>query len=77
MLKIKDDVDLKELEKYGFSYSSGEDWHRYFDNISLSLGDEREITIDLNDEDYCETEIVEMINLLYDLIKDGLVEKID
>ena len=77
MLKIKDNVDLKELEKYGFSYSSGEDWHRYFDNIILSLGDEREITIDLNDEDYCETEIIEMINLLYDLIKDGLVEKID
>ena len=76
MLKIKDNVDLKELEKYGFSYSSGEDWHRYFGNISLSLGDEREIIIDLNDEDYCETEIIEMINLLYDLIKDGLVEKI-
>ena len=41
MLKIKDNIDLKELENYGFRYSLGEDWHYYFDNISLSLGDER------------------------------------
>ena len=36
MLKIKDSIDLKELENYGFRYSLGEDWHYYFDNISLS-----------------------------------------
>lgn len=75
MLKIKDNVDLKELEKYGFRYSFGEDWHYYFDNISISLGDNRELVIGLNDNDFCYKEINYLINILYDLIKDGLVEE--
>lgn len=77
MLKIKDNVNLKNLEKYGFRYSLGEDWHYYFDNISLSLGDEREIIIDFNSDDYCEKEMMQLMSLLYDLIKAGLVEKVD
>lgn len=78
MLKIKDNVDLKELEKYGFKYSSFEDWHYFFDNLSISLGDNREIVIDFNDDDYCELEIaINLLNLLYDLIQDGLAEKVD
>lgn len=76
MLKIKDSIDLKELEKYGFRYSLGEDWHHYFDNISLSLGDEREIIIDFNSDDCCETEMMQLMSLLYDLIKVDLVEKV-
>lgn len=76
MLKIKDSIDLKELENYGFRYSLGEDWHYYFDNISLSLGDEREIIIDFNSDDYCETEMMQLMSLLYDLIKVDLVEKV-
>ena len=77
MLKIKENADLKELEKYGFTYTSGDDWHRYFDNIEISLGDSREIIIDLNYNDFCETEITLLIDLLYDLIQAGLVEKVD
>ncbi len=77
MLKIKNNVDLKNLEKYGFRYSFGEDWHYYFDNISISLGDNKELVIDLNDDDYCYEEIDHLINILYDLIVDGLVEKVD
>ena len=76
MLKIKDSIDLKELEKYGFRYLLGEDWHYYFDNINLSLGDEREILIDFNSDDYCETEMMQLMSLLYDLIKVDLVEKV-
>ncbi|MCM1052474.1 MAG: hypothetical protein NC483_00630 [Ruminococcus sp.] len=77
MLKIKDNVDLKELEKFGFSYTLGEDWHIYFDNTSISLGDNREIFINLNDMDFCEEdEIFKIIHLLYDIIKANLVEKV-
>ena len=61
MLKIKDNIDLKELENYGFRYS---------------LGDEREIIIDFNSDDYCETELMQLMSLLYDLIKVDLVEKV-
>lgn len=77
MLKIKDDVDLKELEKFGLRYTSGEDWHIYFDNISVSLGDEREVVIDFNDMDFDEEELMKIIFLIYDLIKADMVEKVD
>ena len=78
MLKIKDNVDLKELEKFGFRYSIGEDQHYYFDNIGIFIGDNLEIVISFNDDDYCELEIVlSLLNLLYDLIKADLVEKVE
>lgn len=77
MLKIKDNVDLKELEKYGFRYTSGEDWHIYFDNISVSLGDEREVGFDFNDMDFDEEELMKVIFLIYDLIKADMVEEVD
>ena len=76
MLKIKDDVDLKELEKYGFKYSSGEDWHNYsIDDFDFDLGDNKELNINFADCYYDES-IKGFVNFLYDLIKDGLVEKV-
>ena len=79
MLKIKDNVDLKELEKYGFEK----------DIFDMSLKIEKfdhiiEINISLDDgiifikNDYydCDYE-VEIPDVVYDLIKDGLVEKVD
>ena len=85
MLKIKDDVDLKELEKYGFRKSGGIyqidleiDW-----NVNAPLGwiisciyiqkDNRIIRISTHVKQ--ETEITE-ISVLYDLIKADLVEKV-
>ena len=78
MLKIKDDVDLKKLEKYGFltngityfiDHKNGE----ITTSLSVDL-DDREIWIqnDNYDLDYAGT----IPNELYDLINDGLVEKI-
>ena len=77
MLKIKDNVDLKELEKYGFEK----------DTFDMSLKTEKfdhiiEINISLDDgiifikNDYydCDYE-VEIPDVVYDLIKDGLVVK--
>ena len=76
MLKIKDDVDLKELEKFGFKYSKGEDWHNFsLDDIDLSLGDHRELIINSVEEMLNES-ISEFVSYIYDLIEAGLVEKI-
>ena len=77
MLKIKDNVDLKELEKYGFK-------RKYYNGTkNLVLEYEvknlprkyQDIVFDIP------TRTLEFCNwgsdVMYDLIKDGLVEKID
>lgn len=74
MLKIKDNVDLKELEKYGFNCIDEEKQiyviklcKQYDEEINIYNG---EIDISL---DGWETN---NLDLLYDLIKADLVEKI-
>lgn len=83
MLKIKDNVDLKELEKYGFnSYEKGyyKKWHASEYGIcSYEINsDTRKIIFTIYDNpawDYFfKTEIN---NTLYDLIKADLVEKVE
>lgn len=77
MLKIKDSVNLKDLEKYRFEYQ--EDWDDqgkmvFYRNNGLYVNvypedrklDEMGFGFDNKDAD-----------VLYDLIKDGLIEKID
>ena len=76
MLKIKNNVDLKELEKFGFKYTKGEDWHKYNDNMNISLGDNQELNINC-DDCYFDEDINECIEWLYDLIKADLVEKVE
>lgn len=76
MLKIKDDVNLKELEKFGFKYTVGEDWNKSNFNMYLSLGDKRELDITCDDS-YFDTDIQECIEWIYDLIKADLVEKVE
>ena len=68
MLKIKDNVDLKELEKYGFIKNE-----YFYDSFEYSKWGVR-----IN----CQSRQISLlanasIELLYDLIKDGLVEKVD
>ena len=83
MLKIKDSVDLKELEKYGFELNQ---WNEYRKEICggrrgqcfeliVFNGDNRTLygfaygaDGDV-EEDYID-------DILYDLIKDDLVEKV-
>ena len=77
MLKIKDNVDLKELEKFGFEkfddyylFQNGcdDDFIYYYDTIKIDL--------------YCkELEICSVNNKniddkVFDLIEAGLVEKV-
>lgn len=78
MLKIKDNIDLKELEKYGFKKQYDIDTgnlrkyqHKDFDFVYVFVVD-REITA--TSVEYGEPKRIN--DLLYDLIKDGLVEKV-
>ena len=78
MLKIKDNVDLKELEKYGFKPKYDEDSgiinrykHRNIEFVYVCIND-RELVA--TDSKYEEQKPVN--DLLYDLIKDDLVEKV-
>lgn len=80
MLKIKDNVDLKELEKFGFElYDIGlnepyEVYKKYIkDYISIDIYEDRKICFD-NDE-YITQSIKE--EYIHDLIQSDLVEKVD
>ena len=76
MLKIKNDVNLKELEKYGFIEDEFKVQLLYEQNRYTGLRVEKETKkIGL----YNSVDIMvekRTLDILYDLIKDGLVEKI-
>ncbi len=74
MLKIKDDVDLKVLEEFGFTYhNKNEQFYNLDDLENCILIQDKIITFRVN-----EANIYEDFNLsiLYDLIKAELVEKV-
>ena len=82
MLKIKDDIDLKELLEFGFEYNT------YDNSYTIDLGEDRRgayctlyienriLYIDFcgDDNGYSGTDILN--DVIYDLIKAGLVEKV-
>ena len=80
MLKIRDDVDLKELEKFGFKEiktSNGNIYYfqitkNYAEYVHITIYNDRYITLDVNYEDY----FTEDIDIFYDLIQAGLIEKV-
>lgn len=83
MLKIKDNVNLKELEKYGFTYLN------YNNTYIKDLGNDRRgayctlyiedriLYIDFcgDDNGYSGNDILNVV--IYDIIQAGLVEKVD
>lgn len=79
MLKIKDNVDLKELEKFGFEFKPNvykekecyviykqDRFGQYYVKLSINIHT-RLIRVSAS---------IEVINILYDLIEAGLVEKV-
>lgn len=75
MLKIKNDIDLKRLEDYGFTYYENKNYKVYqkgelFDQYMTIPIKTREIEIFTSDDRGIDDDT------LYDLIIDGLVEKI-
>ena len=70
MLKIKDDVDLKELENFGFK--KDEENQYMIKNMDIFIGteeNEKELVLDFGFNN-------ENIDILYELIQAGLVEKV-
>lgn len=82
MLKIKDNIDLKELEKFGFEEISGF-WYakKIFkerkDIVSVGINREtREIQLAWSIQGYV-CEFTYDLDFLFDLIQAGLVEKVE
>lgn len=78
MLKIKDDVDLIDLEKFGFEYHGNIDscyygcCEFYNNDISLFINNARIISLrEVSGRTSFD------LNVLYELIKNDLVEKVD
>ena len=87
MLKIKDNVDLKELEKYGFVKIDNDyrkhkySWKRELGNSNyyeLYVNRDNELHIYIVGSSAYELRIVHRLqDKLYDLIKADLVEKVE
>lgn len=80
MLKIREDVNLKELEKYGFEYSEEE--RNYWKYVFLDrYGAEKQYWIDIDTriiESSVDTaRILNYDTTIYDLIKADLVVKVE
>lgn len=74
ILRFNHNENMEKLREYGFSYTIGEDWHRYFNNISVSRGDNDEFVVDCDFEfDYETEEIYKLLLLEYDLTKANLL----
>lgn len=82
MLKIKDNVDLKELEKYGFNKGFSLFYSADKPRIIVAVvDDERALRIQYSDTAWWDSNYWYLHSYnqdkVYDLIKDGLVEKVE
>lgn len=76
MLKIKDGIDIKELEKFGFRYTKNSNFptlsiqEYYYDYVgTIAIYENTRVIIVKHTGD-------ETMDTLYDLIQAGIVEKI-
>ena len=80
MLKIKDNVDLKELKKYGFEEAKPMDYkYPYFLKINSNeyiLVQNRELYYYVEDELYGYAD-PKVFDVIYDLTGNGLLEEVD
>jgi hypothetical protein len=76
MLKIKDNVDLKELEKYGFKKYINFRYYLECEEVTVEVNIEsRELYLFSTGAE--EIQSMSIPHAVYDLIKDGLVEKVE
>ena len=83
MLKIKDNVDLKELEKFGFlKWENGcgtIGYSKYFVRGSINIIEkDKEFDNEYNNERVIkDNDVIHDVDIIYDLIQAGLVEKVE
>lgn len=76
MLKIKDNVDLKKLEEFGFEFIKG-DVSDYY-NLENDEDESDYIVIDADTREIriCSINAKQIDDTIYNLIEAGLVEKV-
>lgn len=77
MLKIKDDINLRVLLSYGFEYCGGTSWLKKYSYVSSCGTITNRIWVRQDRILSFNNPTNKVFNVLYDLIKDGLVEKVD
>ena len=86
MLKLKDNVELKELEKFGFKYVEDKSFEGDFSycekqiggNVDLGLGARSRILfVNIAKESNITYVFSFVLDVLFDLIQAGLVEKVE
>ena len=91
MLRIKKEVDLKELEKFGFKLNENEIYYEknflaeFFEGEEehqiLVYKSERNIALEIMNNDYTyhsfDEELGRIEDTIYDLITAGIVEKVE
>ena len=85
MLKLKDNVYLKELEKFGFKYTENKSSIVYFSNYKKPIGGNivliigargRLMLTDFTAKDNLTYIFSDGLDVLFDLFQAGLVEKV-
>lgn len=79
MLKIKDNVDLKELEKFGFNFDNYHNFYSkevYMSDCRLVADADRVICYDNNSNADMTYHSYQLLDEVFDLIQAGLVEKV-
>ena len=75
MLKIKDNIDISELEKFGFEYEDFDDIYEF--SVSASVMQvKRDRCLTLEGDIFDEKEGNQYLNVIYSLIKADMVEKV-
>ena len=82
MLKIKDNVDLKELEKFGFTRYEPDEYYRVDEDecnksARYILWENDFGTMDIEEDTRRIWTISSNYDILFDLIQAGLVEKVE
>lgn len=73
MLKIRDNIDLEELKKFGFTLNDDEWYFADLYNANIYV---KPISRKVIIRSYDRHEI-ENIDIIYDLIQEGLIEKVE
>lgn len=88
MLKIRDDVDLKDLEKFGFELNDIYGWRYEYKNSENIINNDNPILapykdinvvclVDNNLYIHCNTHLVKIPDIIHHLIKADMIEKIE
>ena len=77
MLKIKDNGNLSDLKKFGFTAPYGDHYVLFSGGLWVGVSVNRELLIDIEDGVIEESEIKDLSTLIYKLTKADLIEYVE